>query len=226
MPDAPSTAAEYWDAYKPGAGQAPRTDRFEWTQYPGHGPGVEVLGSPRKALELGPAEGCEAAHLARRGVVVTGVDLSRVQVERARAWWRETPGLCFLQGEACAFLASDTAEYDAIYSVWGAVWFADPEALFPRVRERLRPAGVFAFSHAEPEPGAYGPQPMRGRWLDGRRHELTVIRWQYTAETWADLLKRHGFTRIDARVLAAPKAQGEGPGTLLVRARTPSVAGD
>ncbi|QKV94160.1 methyltransferase domain-containing protein [Streptomyces sp. NA02950] len=224
MPHAPMTRAEYWDKYKPckseGTQPAPRADRFDWTQYPGHGPGAEVLEDPHRALELGPAEGKEAAHLARQGVDVTGIDFSLVQVARARAWWHDTPGLSFVHAEACAYLASTPAEYDAIYSVWGAVWFTDPEDLFPYVLKRLAPGGVFAFSHAEPVTGSYGPQQMRGKWLEGRERELTVLRWQYAPEMWADILKRHGFTDIDAHVLKAPEPGSLG--TLMVRAHVPA----
>lgn len=222
MPRAPHTPAEYWDTYMPHRGEgdqpAPVVDRFEWTQYPGHGPGAELLGSPRRALDLGPAEGKEAVFLARQGVEVTGVDLSLVQVERARKWWSGVPGLTFIHADVRDSLTSDTELFDAIYSVWGAVWFTDPEQVFPLVAERLAPGGVFAFSQAEPIPGAYGPQPMRGKWLEGRERELTVLRWQYTPEAWSDLLKRHGFTDVDATVLAAPEAGKLG--TLIVRART------
>lgn len=221
MPHAPHTSAEYWDTYMPHRGEGsqptPVVDRFEWTQYPGHGPGTEVLGSPRRALELGPAEGKEAVFLARQGVEMVGVDLSPVQVARARGWWRDEPGLTFVHAEACDYLASDTEAFDAIYSVWGAVWFTDPEHLFPLVAKRLAPGGVFAFSQAEAAPGSYGPQPMRGKWLAGRERELTVLRWQYTPEIWSDVLKRLGFTDVDARVLEAPNVGKLG--TLLVRAR-------
>ncbi|GCD37826.1 hypothetical protein OEIGOIKO_05635 [Streptomyces chrestomyceticus JCM 4735] len=55
---------------------------------------------------------------------------------------------------------------------------------------------------------------MRGKWLEGRERELTVPRWQYPPQSWADHLKRAGFTHADARVLAAPN--GEQLGTLLV----------
>lgn len=223
MSHAPMTPAEYWDKYKPdkgqGAQQAPQVDRFDWTQYPGHGPGAEVLGYPRRALELGPGEGKEAAHLAHQGVEVVGVDFSPVQIERARVWWKDTPGLSFVQGEACAHLASTSAEYDAIYSVWGAVWFTDPEDLFPYVLKRLAPGGVFVFSQAELVAGSYGPQLMRGKWLEGRERELTVLRWQFSSEMWADILKRHGFTEIDAQVLKAPESGNLG--TLLLRAHAP-----
>ncbi|WP_326697785.1 hypothetical protein [Streptomyces sp. NBC_01754] len=62
---------------------------------------------------------------------------------------------------------------------------------------------------------------MHGKWLEGRESELTVLRWQYTPQAWADLLKRHGFTDVDARILPAP--DGEGLGTLLVRAQGPGL---
>ncbi|RSO05559.1 hypothetical protein DMH18_30185 [Streptomyces sp. WAC 06783] len=103
MPRAPQTPAEYWDPYKPHRGDGPQprpdTGRFAWTQYPGHGPGAELLGSPRRALDLGSAEGKEAAHLAERGVRVTGVDLSAVQVARARAWWHDMANLDFVHSD-------------------------------------------------------------------------------------------------------------------------------
>lgn len=223
MSDAPQTTREYWDTYKPYRGEgpqpAPGSDRFDWTQYPGHGPGAEILGNPRHALDLGPAEGKEAAHLAQHGVDVTGVDFSPVQVARARALWEGTPRLSFVHAEACEFLAATTRAFDAIYSVWGVVWFTEPEDLFPLIAQRLNPGGTFAFSQAEPVTDSYGPQPMRGKWLEGRNRELTVLRWQYPPATWADMLKRHGFTGIDARVLPAPR-QGD-MGTLMVCARAP-----
>ncbi|MGX6744317.1 class I SAM-dependent methyltransferase [Streptomyces xantholiticus] len=222
MPLAPHTPAEYWDLYMLHRGEgeqpAPAVNRFEWTQYPGHGPGAEMLGEPRRALDLGPAEGKEAVYLAQQGVEVTGVDLSLIQVERARRWWDSVPGLDFVHADACDYLASGTQLFDAVYSVWGAVWFTDPEQLFRLVAKRLTPGGVLAFSQAEPLPGAYGPQPMRGKWLEGREHELTVLRWQYTPEAWADLLKQHGFTDIQALVLEAPEPNKLG--TLLVQAHT------
>ncbi|MER6366034.1 class I SAM-dependent methyltransferase [Kitasatospora sp. NPDC001527] len=215
------SAPEYWDKYRPhrgGARQArPAADRFDWTGIPGNGPGAEVLGEPRTALDLGPAEGENAAFLARAGVEVVAVDFSPVQVDRARVFWSDLPNLEFVGAEAGAFLDRESREFDAVYSTWGAVWFTDPEELLPRVRRRLAPGGVFAFSHRAPAVGAYGAQRMGGRWLEGRATELTVLRWQHTAEQWADLLKRHGFGGIDARVLPNPVA-GE-LGTLLVRAR-------
>ncbi|GGV13927.1 class I SAM-dependent methyltransferase [Streptomyces spectabilis] len=226
MPRAPQTPAEYWDTYKPHRDEGPalRPDAavFEWTQYPGHGPGAEFLGTPlpRRALDLGPAEGAEAAHLARQGVEVTGVDLSAVQVERARTWWQDTPRLDFVHADAVNYLTTTSTTFDAVYSVWGAVWFTDPDQLLPLIARCLAPGGVLAFAHAEPTGETYGPQRMRGKWLEGRERELTVLRWQYGPEAWTDLLKRHGFTDVDATVLPAPA--DEPVGTLLARAHASS----
>jgi SAM-dependent methyltransferase len=218
MPTAPHSAAEYWDCYLPHCGEggqpAPQPE-FEWTQYSGHGPGAELLGRPGRALDLGPAQGKEAVFLARQGTQVTGVDLSPVQVERARSWWSTEPNVTFVQADACDFLSRDDGAFDAVYSVWGALWFTDPDRLLPLVASRLTPGGVLAFSQAEPVAGAYGPQAMRGKHLEGNE-VLTVWRWQYPPYTWADLLKRHGFTLAEAYVLAAPEAGKLG--TLMVSA--------
>jgi SAM-dependent methyltransferase len=220
---APLTAAEYWDKYKPhrgeGAQQRPAADRFDWTGVDDHGPGAEILDTPKAALDLGPAEGENAAFLTRSGVEVVGVDFSPVQVARAREFWSDVPGLEFIHAEACAFLDDDLRWWDAIYSTWGAAWFTDPEDLCPRVLKRLAPGGVFAFSHREPITGQYGAQQMGGKWLEGRETELTVYRWQYSAPQWADVLKRHGFTDVRAEVLPHPDAGTLG--TLLVTACAP-----
>lgn len=221
MPRESASLPEYWDAYKPHRGEgeqpAPAADVFAWTQYDGHGPGAEFLGGPRTALELGSAEGREAVCLARAGVAVTALDFSAVQVARARRWWGGTPGLTFVHAEACAYLAADETAYDAVFSIWGAVWFTDPEELIPLVAGRLNPGGVLAFSQAEPIEGYYGPQPMYGNGLAGRK--LTLLRWSYPPQWWEDLLKRNGFAEVDAHVLPAPEP--DGVGTLMVRARIP-----
>ncbi|WP_219671133.1 hypothetical protein [Streptomyces bambusae] len=58
---------------------------------------------------------------------------------------------------------------------------------------------------------------MGGKWLEGRETELTVLRWQHTPEQWSDLLKRHGFTDVQAGVV--PNPESGALGTLLVTAR-------
>ncbi|MFD7863024.1 class I SAM-dependent methyltransferase [Streptomyces sp. NPDC059783] len=69
---------------------------------------------------MGPAEGENAAFLARAGVEVTAVDFSVVQVERARRFWKGERRLTFVHAGACAFLDADGPRFDAIHSTWGA----------------------------------------------------------------------------------------------------------
>lgn len=222
MPLTSKSLSEYWDTYKPHKGEGepppPQVDSFEWTQHPGHGPGAGFLGEPRTALELGSAEGREAVYLARRGVEVTALDLSPAQTARARLWWEGTPGLSFVNAEACDYLSGSPSTFDAVYSRWGAVWFTDPEELVPLVVRRLNPGGVFAFSQAEPIEGYYGPQAMYGNGLSGRR--LTVLRWSFSPGMWTDVLRSSGFTSVEARVLPAPEP--DHVGTLMVRAKAPA----
>ena len=222
MPLTSKSLPEYWDTYKPHTGEGepppPVVDSFEWTQHPGHGPGERFLGRPRTALELGCAEGKEAVHLARKGVEVTALDFSPAQIARARLWWKGTPGVSFVNAEACDYLAGTPSMFDAVFSRWGAVWFTDPADLVPLVRQRLNPGGVFAVSQAEPIEGFYGPQAMYGNGLSGRR--LTVLRWSYSPEMWSDLLGRSGFSDVDAHILPAPDP--ENVGTLMVRAKVPA----
>jgi SAM-dependent methyltransferase len=220
--NAPQYLRDYWDSYRPwrGDGPEPRPEasEFAWTQYPGHGPGAEWLNGPAHALDLGAAECREAAYLAQRGVSVTALDLSPVQVERARRWWAHLAGLTIDCAEATTYLAESDARWDAIYSVWGAAWFTDPEVLLPLVRARLSPGGVFAFAHAEALDGFYGPDYLLPGGFTGPKQ--VVLRWSYPPQTWADLLKRAGFVGVEATVLEAPTPGHLG--TLMVRAHAPA----
>lgn len=69
-------------------------------------------------------------------------------------------GARFVCAEVLDHLRESTETYDAIHSVFGADWLADPAKLLPLVAQRLNPGGIFAFSHPPAIPGAYGPQGM------------------------------------------------------------------
>lgn len=211
-------AAAYWDTYKPDKGEGiqprPPADVFEWTQYPGHGPGAELLGDPATALDLGAAECAEAAFLARQRVTVTAVDLSPAQVKRARTWWHDLPCLEIVHADVISYLTEVDRTWNTVYSVWGAVWFTEPELLLPLIAKRLAPGGRLVFAQAEPT-GISGPQQMRGHWLDDHP-EATVLRWQYRPQEWTRLLRQAGFETMEARVVAAPESGKLG--TLVVTA--------
>lgn len=192
------------------------TTWFNWTQYEDHGPGAELLGleAGGRVLDLGCGKGGNAAHLASLGMRTTGIDISPAQLRAARERWPGTPGLDLRQREATAFLRDTADVYDAVYSVYGVVWFTDPAVLLPIIRERLRPGGVLAFSQRPAVDGCQASYIPRGADED----PLAVKRWDYEPTAWEQLLKEHGYTDVHAQVLDAPP----GPrtvGTLIAQAR-------
>ncbi|MGW4547371.1 class I SAM-dependent methyltransferase [Streptomyces violaceorubidus] len=194
------------------------TTWFNWTQYADHGPGAELLEAPAggRVLDLGCGKGGNAAHLAALGMAAVGVDVSPKQLTAARERWGQMPGLALHQADAVSFLREDLVGFAAVYSVYGAAWFTDPAVLMPAIRERLLPSGRLVFSQRPPVEGCYGCQASyipRGADED----PLVVKRWDYEPDAWERLLKAHGYTDIDASVLAAPPGRRT-IGTLIVRA--------
>lgn len=150
---------DLWNTYAETAFKEDAEPVFHWTQYAGHGPGPELLGTPASVLEIGCGTGRALAHLAGLGIRARGVDLSPVMVEKTAEKWGDT-GAVFVRAEVLEYLRACEDAYDAIYSIFGAAWFTDPGRLFPLVRRRLNPGGVFVFSQPPAIPGAYGPQGM------------------------------------------------------------------
>lgn len=207
--------AELWDTYAETAFDPEAEPVFNWTQYTGHGPGPGLLGDPSTVLEIGYGTGRALAYLASRGVEAHGVDLSPVMVKKTSERWADT-GATFHHGDVLEHLATHPATYDAVYSVFGASWFTDPRRLFPLVRARLNPGGVFVFSQPPAIPGAYGPQGMYKGGFAGRA--MFTYRYSYRPAVWERYLTLAGFDTAEASVLDAPHPGHIG--TLLVRAGT------
>jgi SAM-dependent methyltransferase len=205
---------ELWDAFAESAFKDDAVPSLRWTQYAGHGPGPELLGAPESVLEVGCGTGRALAFLAQQGIKAHGVDLSPVMVKKAGERWADT-GAAFDCAEVLEWLTACEATYDAVYSVFGAAWFTDPSRLFPLVRARLNPGGVFVFSQPPAIPGAYGPQGMYKGGFAGKAR--FTYRYSYRPAVWERLLTRAGFTSAKARTIDAPEPGHIG--TLLVCAR-------
>ncbi|MCF2526511.1 class I SAM-dependent methyltransferase [Yinghuangia soli] len=216
------SVADYWDTYYPSLDENAPDELlgkgFSWTQWDHHGPDEGYLRQPDNALELGCGFGAHAAYLASKGVPTIGVDVSPVQHGRACRMWDHVPGLRFELADVRDYLAGTDETYDAVYSVWAAMWFTNPAELVPLVRARLNPGGVLAFSQAPAVEGCYGAQGMHVNGFKGKQGGIT--RWNYTPEMWVGILRNYGFLDVDAAVLEAPDP--DDVGTLLVRASIPA----
>ncbi|MFI5546926.1 class I SAM-dependent methyltransferase [Streptomyces sp. NPDC051815] len=206
---------ETWDRFGLRSDGGPPWERFEWTQYHRHGPSIELLttGPGTRVLELGPGKGDNLAHVTRTGSAAVGVDVSAVQVEQAAARFGDL--LDLRVGRAEDFLAECEAEFDSVYSVFGAVWFTDPAVLLPLVRRALKPGGRFVFSHLPPSGECPGPHEYD---MYGPDEELLpVTRWCYRPYMWEEKLLAAGFSSAGGRRLPCPAGQ-ETIGTLIVEA--------
>ena len=174
---------------------------FNWTQYPDHGPGLEVLNlhTGSRVLDLGCGKGGNLAHVHAQGYQGTGVDVSAIQLHHARTRW---PDLNVVRRDALVYLDECDEQFGAIYSVFGAIWFIDPEMMLPAVHRQLR--GTLAFSYSYLNAVSAFP------------------RWDFEPEQWAERLEEHGFANVEYQVINPPAGVTRGQPTYLIRAVRPA----
>jgi SAM-dependent methyltransferase len=102
-----------------------------------------------RVLDVGCGCGATSLEIARRvgaSGAVTGIDISRVMLERARSRAREAglTNLRFEDADAQTH-AFPPASFDVVCSRFGVMFFADPEAAFRNLLTALRPGGRLSF---------------------------------------------------------------------------------
>ncbi len=99
-----------------------------------------LLPAAAKVLDLGCGAGVPACRLlAERGFEVTGLDVSSVQIARARSL---VPGANFVQADMATW-DCDAGSYDAIVTLYALIHLPvdDQRCLFPRTARWLCPGG-------------------------------------------------------------------------------------
>jgi len=117
---------------------------------------VGVLPAGGRVLCLAEGEGRNAVFLAERGFAVTGVDGSKVGLEKAQK-------LAAQRGVKIETIVADlrefelgTARWDGIVSIWCHVPPDLRAGLHPKIVAGLKPGGVFLLEHYHPKQLGYG----------------------------------------------------------------------
>ncbi len=158
-----------------------------------------------RVLDIGCGNGVPVARtLCGFGFHVTGVDISEVQVARARLL---VPGADFVRADAHD-LAFDAASFDAVVSFYALIHMPHPEqrAVLERAARWLRPGGRLLCTA-----GAQSRTGTQDRWLGGD----ATMWWSHPdAATFRDWLEAAGFEAIEEEFVP----EGDG-GHQLFRAR-------
>lgn len=111
---------------------------------------VDALPPRGRVLCLAEGEGRNAVFLAERGFIVTGVDGSRVGLEKAQRLAQERQVRLETVVADLTDFDLGTARWDAIVSIWCHVPPALRASLHPRIVAALAPGGVFLLEHYHP----------------------------------------------------------------------------
>ncbi|WP_293681163.1 class I SAM-dependent methyltransferase, partial [uncultured Phenylobacterium sp.] len=110
---------------------------------------MDVLapGPGERVLDIGCGAGDATLQLARAvapGGAVTGADISRPLLEVARRRAASQPGVAFIEADAQTY-PFEPGAFDAVFSRFGVMFFADPVAAFANIRAAMKPGGRLAF---------------------------------------------------------------------------------
>ncbi|MBX7192490.1 MAG: methyltransferase domain-containing protein [Sandaracinaceae bacterium] len=172
-----------------------------------------------RVLDVGTGVGAMAAELVRLcpGIVLTGVDVSRAQIERARALH---PVATYVQADARA-LPFDDASFDRVHMSWVLEHVVEPLPILREIRRVLRREGVAHLSEVDHDTLVVEP-PLEelARTMASMNDAQRASGGDPCLGARLEALVREaGFTRVEARrvLLRGDDAHDDVRGELLVQ---------
>jgi SAM-dependent methyltransferase len=148
-------------------------------------------GTQIRVLDLGCGDGAATAELARNGVNVTGVDVSRVAVERARA---AHPQIEFETAASDEPLPFGDAAFDAVVSLNVLEYVEGTQHFLSEARRVLAPAGVLGLT--VPFHGVLKNVLVALRSFERHHDPLEPVLRFYTRRSLISLLEQFGFEQV------------------------------
>lgn len=148
-------------------------------------------------LDLGCGTGLAAAHLARFGGRLTGLDLSARMLDEARKRERYAE---LTKGDAVAFLQSASARFDLVFAADLLVYLGDLAPVFEGVADRLMAGGMFALSIETTASGSYALLPS-GRFAHAPAYvERLALECFGVADTVDAVIRLEGRRPVEGRL--------------------------
>lgn len=118
---------------------------------------------PLTVLDLGCGDGTTALPLARRGAVVTGIDIARNLVEAGARRAREEGlgGLTFRVGDASDLAGVGDDSFDLTLSVFGAMFAPRPDDVAREMVRVTKPGGRIVMGNWIPNDGTFVSQLLK-----------------------------------------------------------------
>ncbi len=132
-----------------------------------------------------------ARELASRGVAVTGIDISEVQIARAREL---VPNACFIEADACDVNFAPST-FDAVCSLYTLIHLPQDEQrlVIERIGQWLKPAGLFLATV-----GHLAWTGSQDNWLGS----TAPMWWNHpNAATYREWVEAAGMTVLDQRFI-------------------------
>ena len=163
-------------------------------------------------LDLGCGPGVPSTKQLAERFQVTGVDLSRAQLERARA---NVPSATFIEADIATVRFADSA-FDAVTAFYSLIHLPRTELaqLFAKVRRWLRPDGLLLVTLT-----ARDSPDWTGDWLDQPMYFSG-----YDSATNLRLLSEAGFEVLLEEVVEITEPEGPAPFLWVLAHRGPSLA--
>lgn len=226
------TTADLWHHYGRTRAQVDRAvpDSFYWNWGQDEGPGPELLGdlTDKCVADLGAGTARHAAHLATHYNPgrIDAVDASSGQNAMAAELYATlAPRLSLVHSDVIAHLRTRAEDYDALYSVFGAIDFTDPRELLPAAAKALRPGGRMVFAtlahYLSGAPAQPDITPARIPAKTPLGAEAFMNRWVLQEHVWMKALDEAGFTEITVQALP-PGGGPRAATTLLLTALRPT----